>query len=555
MGLSKWWVAGHFLCIKIFTMKQSSATLFVCIIFEETHGDQDLLEKISAENPITLRRALLRNWRQTASNSRAGTPHDQLDWPPFGLSDNANGALVVTHELGCFELRCVSHVLQIVIRRLCFVEKTPRGSRHPHTVPERQKFREVVVALEALRAWAQAFRSKDLLAEWVRQHRGGDRNKCLHLDSSSSWSSTLELVEDALRLKDDLAAFAATYEGAHALPSAVGWQRLAFLPKPLAELCSATNVLQATDARLAQVVPAVGTALKRMEDLVAASTTDEEREVCAGFLEETRGRVDAHLRTPWRVPVPRRDPIHTVLAKSEISSYWELAEVAALMACGPLESSFPWLGLHTDKVRRSLELLCREVDKLQNLSLWQRDVNVAIRLELPDVAQPKKKKAKLTQKSARSTTADLRVAMPGAHVPLESSDAALSNRTAVLTVAVRSLLGCGVLPGSRCGTAICAWWQKPIAITHRDLIWTARFLNGIPASNGYLERAFGSCSELWSDPSRKTSLGRQLVLQHSAFALGLPSYIDPAGAADEAAESDCADDVSQEEGDGNAGVR
>ena len=170
-----------------------------------------------------------------------------------------------------------------------------------------------------------------------------------------------------------------------------------------------------------------------------------------------------------------------------------------------------------------------------------------IRPELAKAAEPKKKEAKANRKQARSTTADLRVAMPGADAPFESSAAVFVDRAQVLTVAVRSLLGCGVLPGSRCGKAICAWWQKPIATTHSDLLWTARFLNGIPAYNGYLERAFGDCSELWSNLARKASLGSQLVLQHSAFALGLSGYLDPVTDAVEGEDADCADETSEED--------
>ena len=471
-----------------------------------------------------------------------------VDFPPWCMTDNEPTAKAVTNSLHLFQAICAVHVLYIAIRIACF-HPWPMGMRSPRAVPDTHALPTVVRGLEALRAMAWAFQDEAVRAEWVRFGLGGPRHRVLHVDSNAKWGSTSALCDAGIALRDDLAVMKGRLSSFPELPTDTQWEWIERLVDPLAKVDCSVDVLQADDSRAAQIVPVIRTLIHQLEN-----GAEDIGKVLARLLNKY---VCDHFKKSWVIPSDERgagahrSPMHDILARSGISNYWELCEVASLMHCGSLEQSHPHLGLADREVRARLERFCTRVDKYYNPELHQElpPVGSASHIAREAAEQPviaarrpptnKKRRKNVRGEAARSGFAD---ALPGNPSAAGSTDPRLSNAREIIAGQVRTLLTSEVLPGTRDGKVLCAWWYSPSAAAFGRLRPAARLLNQFPASQGKLERRFGKASSLWREPRRFVSKGRQQLLNCNAWQLGMAGYSGPQPETTPGAQPDDADD-------------
>ena len=196
------------------------------------------------------------NLVKTVWKERAGA---SVPFPPFGLSNNTAAAVAATHDLLAVPLRCVVHLLQRMIGANCFYRNTDDepGALDPMPV--------VIAALVKLRDLARAMNKGHTRTEWQRRGLGGKWYKTLHLDSGSDWGSTGRLVRHALDLKDSLAIFS-THLDLPPLPSPTEWKYLANLMQCLDMVHRPCLLLQADNARAAQIFPLSDNLMTELQD-------------------------------------------------------------------------------------------------------------------------------------------------------------------------------------------------------------------------------------------------------------------------------------------------
>ena len=380
------------------------------------------------------------------------------------MSDNANVALAITDACRRWRGRCAPHVIYIPIRVVCFCP-WPRGAKAPRPVPAAgtppPPDVELVKGLECLRAWSDRFDDPGFYEQWCRgghwledvfHHYGGPKKKRTHTDSNSSWGSTLRLINDSLDLRQDMTLFKAEDEEAPSLPTVGQWDRVVSLRSALEVHQCAVDELQATVARIAQVVPVCMYMLHRL-DLLVERVPECDRPkpkytVPLAFTNALRKSIEDHLKALWKIPAGPRQLLHTALAKSEIVSYYNLCQVEGLLACGPLEESHAYMGLCLPQVRRSLELLATEISKIEQPDMW-----LVQGVQHPPVSKASPKLKVLSSQGAsikakaKIQKRTFRAGLPGPSEKATSSDPRLSNPAEKITLKIRSLLTSEVLPG------------------------------------------------------------------------------------------------------------
>lgn len=349
------------------------------------------------------------------------------------------------------------------------------------------------------------------------------------MDSSAKWRSSERLAERGTedQLRDDMARMKHRHNQMPDLPTEEQFLWLEAAVTPLAIIGYAVDKLQADDARAAQVVPVLMTAIHELAKARdAALPESKERQVFAAFHDELQSTIDKHMKATWVAPRGPKSDLEVAMSKSDIKSWWDFCEVAALMHSGPLEANYAYMGLHARRVRASLENFCAQVDRVVNPEMWLEGGGLLETAPAADVARvvKKAKKAEPKKKSdkARQAMAKAMPTAPGTG----STDPRLANPKEIIAMKVRSLLTSPSLPGTSDGRVLCAWWYSPYAASFERLRPAARVLNSFAASNGRLERRFGKSSEFWADPRKIVSKGLHLPLETNGPQLGMPGYRD-----------------------------
>ena len=478
---------------------------------------------------MAYRRAAVRAWLNGPSRLPPGEHDPPLDWPQFCMSDNASTALAVTSALKMFRARCACHVLYIPVRVLLWHRRWPRGSKSPRVAPVGTTLRELVHGFEQLRAWAWAFKDQSNRKEWCRLACGGKQHKRLYVDSNAKWKSSERLAERATeeQFRDDMARMKHRNDHMPDLPTQEQFLWLLAAVTPLAIIGFAMDKLQKDDARAAQVVPVVTTVLHQLAlGRDAAPPDSKEHAVHAAFHDQVQKSLDDHMNARFLAPAGPKSDLEVALSKSDIKTWWELCEVAALMQSGPLEAKYPYMGLHMRKVRASLENFCMQVDRIAHPGQWlEGGGSLEAAPAAPAAAVVKKAKTEKPNSPSSKARQAMAKAMPKGP-GTESSDPRLTNPREIVAAKVRSLLTSPALPGTDNGRALCAWWYSPAASSFERIRPAARILNSFAASNGRLERRFGKSSEFWADPRKIVSKGLQLPLETNGPQLGMPGYSD-----------------------------
>ena len=117
-------------------------------------------------------------------------------------------------------LRCLLRP-PICVRNCCFYrdQKTNAPSDKDLAPP-------FLAVLQKLRDWAAFFRKGTTRAKWASAHLGGKKHAMLHFDSSADWGTTLELVERARKLMDDMILFSGKVSDPPPLPTKDEWDLL-----------------------------------------------------------------------------------------------------------------------------------------------------------------------------------------------------------------------------------------------------------------------------------------------------------------------------------------
>ena len=247
--------------------------------------------------------------------------------PAFCLSDNTNSGPATSALVGSVATRCAVHLLQIIVKTLCFYIKQDAPSEHDRCPP-------LLSGLQKLRDIARSMRKGFLHTEWKRRKLGGRWRATLPLDSSCDWDSTAKLIARALSLRQNLATFATFVTLPCALPSATEWLYLENALQCLQHVQRPCLVLQADCAKAAQVLPLAQFMREKLLNC-AESHDNEGLEYNVATLcerEWTRILMD-HLGTLSR-PTGATDPIWDLFRRASIHTLYDLWELCAVCAVG-----------------------------------------------------------------------------------------------------------------------------------------------------------------------------------------------------------------------------
>lgn len=174
----------------------------VAFAFHGAHVEQDMLINESAHGARAFAIATTKSWRTMCARV---APHEDIDLPWVGMSDNATAAVAVTKNLSRSPGRCTVHVLNIPINALVFAGMS--REQHGWVAPLNHPFREAFHAIEAARNIGLWFKGPDVRAEWVRKRCGGPRCAFPRVDSPSKWNSPLNMITRLIKLKPNLERF------------------------------------------------------------------------------------------------------------------------------------------------------------------------------------------------------------------------------------------------------------------------------------------------------------------------------------------------------------
>lgn len=461
---------------------------------------------------------------------------------------------------GLCNSRCAPHILQIIVRRICWHRKENKRLRGEDAPADPRDCLAVLAPLSKLRELARKFTEPTWRRTWLRKKWGGPHGKMLAADSGTDWGSTLQLVEAALKTKDGLeqacSARVTTDETAHDLfPTEQEWQVLAELADVLELINNAVNLLQARDSLACQVVPVLMNLQQKLRQLAQEIPEVALNNMPELFFEELKSAVDDHLFSAWdERHVDKSHPVWKLLKAATIKCPWELLEVACL-----LSSKFAFLpASRHDNTRQKLGLLLEEAW----YQLHPADRPTAAGRPAaeqpppgPPVARPQQPSGARKDKGGRrrASMREMKADLDGDAPPDPRGVPALSHPAEKVGFAVRALLGMK-MPGSSSGQKVLAWYKglfqnKSTADPFLVLLPGLEFLLGLPAGNGELERFFGKAKSVVMDLRRHSTNFEALSLYFNAPCLRLPGYSVDSPALNVAGEDYVVDEADEEEAD------
>jgi hypothetical protein len=226
-------------------------------------------------------------------------------------------------------------------------------------------------------------------------------------------------------------------------------------------------------------------------------------------IKELERIIESHPKKVWQPIEERSSAFRRICQKSEVRHYWDLLELAAMVALGP-ESEF---GLDSPEHRGRLA-------QFMGLA-WRQSSRDA-----SDDADP------VPPQVVVATAARPEV-VPGRNVFL----AALGTKTvssafevpphpdANIRVAteVKKFLSRASFVGAADPVRLCHWWRDVGVAMYPTMRVGVRILLGYSAGNATLERGFGTCRSVMSSHRKKTKLG-SVYLKINAPPLGLAGY-------------------------------